>query len=479
MSDDNFTRRLGAWAGPWIERVLLFLLFAGPPALRRRDVMASLRGEVDIAVAIQIGVWVIAPLWIGLQLLKRHQSGPRTILTVPRLPVPTLLGCLLAVLLAASAYHSPSPNLTLFRAYQVFIGCLLGYFLVNKLDVIGATRFLRRGFALVGYAVFVIFAIEPDLVLLRERYFGIRGDTVAPVHIVGVLLSILVLVWPFPEGGVPARPGTGKPFHLPKAIRMRHLGFHTGLRGMLDNRMLLAFLALAMVALCRSRIALALFIVVLGVILLTIARRWSLWAQIGCVLLITLSTVGAAASADHVVGWVARNPRQLSNFSHRLPLWDHLVTTTLDQSPVMGLGYVSATRTLGPEVVPALANAHSSFFEVLVGGGLASFVVYITIWSILLYRATISTLTGEPVGVAIGMMTLVLFGFSTTTSYPILPSPPSFLFWVLVAMAGSPSIIDAGNKELLRHRTQIRRYRALSGAPKKTNTNCEYVREGT
>jgi O-antigen ligase len=57
-------------------------------------------------------------------------------------------------------------------------------------------------------------------------------------------------------------------------------------------------------------------------------------------------------------------------------LWRYLSNITLTQSPWLGLGYYSASRVYGPQYNPGLGNAHSMFFEVLLGGGVLSFALF-------------------------------------------------------------------------------------------------------
>ena len=449
MTNDGFAERLSRWTAPRAEWLLLFLVFSGPPTFRRRDPTASLRGELDLAVAFQIGVWVVAGLWIALNFLKRERTGQQMTLAFPRIPVSTLLGCLLSVLLAVSCLGSTYPPLTLFRAYQTLIGCLLGFLLVDKLGIVGSLRFFRRGLAFLGWLAFVVFAVAPDLVLLQEQYFGIRGDTVTPTHVAGVLLFVLVFAWPFPEGHS-GTPGKGRPCTISRTIWIRHRGLPARVLGLLDSRAALTLLVLALVVLSRSRLALALFIAVTGVVAVTAGRRWTLWGQLGFPVVVAITVLASIAAADFVVAWVVRNPAQLSNMSLRLPLWQYLLSKSMEESPVLGLGYVAAARVLGPQVAPPLANAHSSFLEILVGGGVISLGVYLALWALVLYRLGVAALSGERLGVALLMLSLVLLGFATTTSHPILPSPPSLVFWAMVAVASSPGILRrevAGSRE--------------------------------
>src|SRR5205823_2724554 len=91
-------------------------------------------------------------------------------------------------------------------------------------------------------------------------------------------------------------------------------------------------------------------------------------------LLLMLSAFGRIPSVSRY-----RSPETISTLSDRTGLWRHLTAVTLDQSPWFGLGYYSASRIYGPEYNPLLGTAHSMFFEVLSGGGLVSFALFLAL----------------------------------------------------------------------------------------------------
>src|SRR5436309_11961367 len=74
-----------------------------------------------------------------------------------------------------------------------------------------------------------------------------------------------------------------------------------------------------------------------------------------------------------------RNTETISTLGDRVRLWRYLTAVTLEQSPWFGLGYYSASRIHGPEYNPGLGTAHSMFFEVLSGGGVVSFALFLAL----------------------------------------------------------------------------------------------------
>src|SRR6202035_1798144 len=93
---------------------------------------------------------------------------------------------------------------------------------------------------------------------------------------------------------------------------------------------------------------------------------------------------GALALTVYACGWLPslsqyRRPEDIANLGDRLGLWRYLSNITLTQSPWLGLGYYSASRVYGPQYNLGLGNAHSMFFEILLGGGVLSFALFLAL----------------------------------------------------------------------------------------------------
>lgn len=402
------------------EAVLIFLVFSGPPTLRIRELGASLRGAVDLAAAVQVAVWLAAGLWVARFFLRRPAGAAGITLRLPRLPLAVLLGCCCGLWLAFSSLRSPAPAFTLFRALQFLLGCLVAYFFVRERGLEGSLRFLRGGLALLGYAIYLALALRPQLVLEKEGYFGIRGDAVAPAAVVGLLLFVLVASWPF------AAPAAGARGLAPRARRW--------LRAPLENRAVLLALSLSLVLLSRRRVGMLLLAVILVAAAILVGRLWPLKGQLALAAGLVGGILGAWIAWGVVASWVIRDPRQLANVSDRLPLWTHMVQRLWEEGPLTGLGFVARTRILGPQINPALGNAHSDFVEVLVGGGLPAFLCYVAVWLLVLGRATLGALRGGTGGAALFLMAIALFGYALMTSHGTMPTPAAFAFWMLVAL---------------------------------------------
>jgi len=78
-----------------------------------------------------------------------------------------------------------------------------------------------------------------------------------------------------------------------------------------------------------------------------------------------------------------RQPEDITNLGDRIGLWRYLTHVTMAQSPWLGLGYYSAARVYGPQYNPGLGTAHSMFFEILSGGGVLNFTLFIALCALL------------------------------------------------------------------------------------------------
>lgn len=409
-----------------VEAVLLFLLFAGPPALRERNPMASLEGRIDFSVAFRVIVWILAGAWVLWNLLGRDGRHGTLTLRLPVPPIAIVCGLGVAWFLAASSVRSPSPSLTLFGAYQFGVGVLAAWLMARKLGTTRVLEFLRTSLAILCYAIYIAALIRPDLVESPEALFGLRGDAVAPAAIVGLLLFVLVLVWPFP-----ARAEGLRSLTTPKGC-MRAI-----LELPLRNRLVLLVLSLSLLILARRRVGIAMLILVLALALVIQARKWSpsTLAVIG--LLLVAGLITSAYAYQESISWVLRNPRQMTNLSGRVPLWSALAEQTLTETPLLGLGYWAGTRVESLEVNPALGNAHSTYVEILSGGGVPAFLLYVAAWGVILAQAAVLTLRGSVAGIAMALLAVAVAGYATMTSHAAFAGPPFFLTWLLAALSAA------------------------------------------
>jgi O-antigen ligase len=128
-----------------------------------------------------------------------------------------------------------------------------------------------------------------------------------------------------------------------------------------------------------------------------------------------------------------RAAESIWTLSDRLGLWTYLVDAMWTKSPLFGLGYFSASRLYGPEYNEGLGTAHSVFVEVLSGGGLVSFAVFVLVWVALLFyavrllRSPLTSTSFTTLGLLLVTSSFVFIGSELEAD------PAGFTLWTLVA----------------------------------------------
>ena len=336
----------------FVATSLFLLIFSGPPKFRIRDPEASLHGDVDWVVVLHIFVWGLAGAWVLFQILKRERAK----LLLAQLRIPQKLGLAMILLLAVSAVISKAPALSAFKIYQIAVCLLFSQLFVQRFGYTSCLKHIFWGTALLCAAIAVCAFLAPDLVWIGSDFnpdpSRLKGDLIAPTGPVSGLAIILLLT------------GVRKIWRvLPLAL----LGL---------------FLGLLVFSLMRTA-----YLVILGFFALVLIKRPNTKS-----LRQLAYFAGALALTVYACGWLPslsqyRRPEDIANLGDRLGLWRYLSTITLTQSPWLGLGYYSASRVYGPQYNPGLGNAHSMFFEVLLGGGLLSFSLFMVLCTMLVVYA--------------------------------------------------------------------------------------------
>jgi O-antigen ligase len=332
-----------------LAATLLFLLmFSGPPRFRIREPEASLRGDIDSVVVLHIVVWGLAGAWVLFQIGK--PGNAKRLLT--RLSSTQKLGMAMIFLLAVSALISKAPPLSAFKIYQMAVCFLFTHLFVERFGSKSCLKKIFWGTSLLCGAIAVCAFLAPDLVWMGSDFnpdpSRLRGDLIAPTGSVAAFAIILLL--------------TG----VRKIWRVLPLG------------LLGLFLGLLVFSLMRTA-----YLVVFGFFVLVLIKRPNAKS------LNRLAYVaGALALTLYAYHWMPhlseyRDSETISSLSDRIGLWRYLSNVTLTQSPWLGLGYYSASRVYGPEYNPGLGTAHSMFFEILLGGGVLSFVLFTALCLIL------------------------------------------------------------------------------------------------
>jgi O-antigen ligase len=349
MFRPRFIRRRSSF----FATLLFFLIFSGPPRLRIRDPEASLRGEVDWVVILHVVVWALAGLWVLYQVWK-HLEAKRPI---SHFWLPQKLGLSMIFCLAVSAVISKAPVLSAFKIYQMAVSLLFIQFFVERVGPKDCLKKIFWGTALLCGAIAVCGFLAPDLVWIPSDFnpdpSRLKGDLIASTGPVSALAIILLL---------------------------------TGVRRVW-RPLVLALLSLFVGLLAFSLMRTAYLAIIAFFVLVLIKRPNAKSLK----QLVSLSS--AVALGLYAYHWLPsisqyRQPEDMANLGDRIGLWSYLSHITLKQSPWWGLGYYSSSRVYGPEYNPGLGSAHSMFFEILLGGGVLSFALFMTLCILLsLYAA--------------------------------------------------------------------------------------------
>jgi O-antigen ligase len=325
----------------FVATSLFLLMYSGPPKFRIRDPEASLHGDLDWVVVLHIFAWGLAGAGVLFEILKRDRAK----LLLARLRMPQKLGLAMILLLAVSAVISKAPALSAFKIYQMAVCMLFAQLFVQRFGYTSCLKHLFWGTSLMCAAIAACAFLAPDLVWIGSDFnpdpSRLKGDLIAPTGPVSALAIILLLT------------GVRKIWRvLPLAL----LGL---------------FLGLLVFSLMRTA-----YLVILAFFILVLIKRPN--AKSLRQLAYFAGALALAVSAYHWLPSLSqyRQPEDVANLGDRLGLWRYLSNITLTQSPWLGLGYYSASRVYGPQYNPGLGNAHSMFFEVLLGGGVLSFALF-------------------------------------------------------------------------------------------------------
>ncbi|MEL7667810.1 MAG: O-antigen ligase family protein [Actinomycetota bacterium] len=382
-----------------MESLLFLLAFWGPPRLRSRDVLASLGLQLDWAVGVNIAVWLMVGLWIFNEFNVYALVHRR----LPRLSAPVSAGLMLAAALLLSAVQSVSPGLTLYKASQVGLTVLFGYFWVLKFGAHDLVlRFVHSAFA-VAIWLLLLGVFFPSSVWAGSRLMGgaLGGaGSAASLLLVGVL-----------AGGTVVGPKT------------RRLALASGV-----------------VLLMLSQVRTGYVAVALGVMLAAaMGPRGSDSRKAFMVLGAVGPLVALTEAWRGVVAYLIRDTRSLSTLSDRLPLWQVLVQRVLIESPVIGLGFY-ASRSLALAYNPGIGTAHSAYVEVLVGAGLLGlcsmgYLIATTASALVsgaVRRSLSIHLQDATIAAALMVVCLVL---ALTSEEMVTGGPPSMIFLAMPAIA--------------------------------------------
>ncbi len=378
-----------------LESLLFLALMSGPPKFRGRDPTASLTGAIDLVALVQIAVWLCGGLWVFARLYPAlHRRG-----TIPVVNRVLVIGGLFIAALSLSIWRSPGVLLTGFMLGQIAVMLSFSLMFVTRF---GPSTYLRHMFACVFMLTLMMIAaafLAPELVLVQSRF---RGEQIAPTGPVAAMALV---------------------FCLSNVPRLRSALFWPAL----------AFFGVLLAA-SRTRTAYAAFLVFLAVGFIA-GKGLRVRKLVPLLAGLTLSLFLLDA-LTRTTDYVVRDTATVQTMSDRVPLWEHLTKTVMREEPLIGLGYYAASRVLAPQYNSSLGNAHSAFFEVLLGGGLVGAFGYLVLCVSLLWYAgrVLHVASGQPNAVAtVGLLSVVLIQ-GITSSEALNAGPIGFTFWSLTAL---------------------------------------------
>ncbi|HEV8191268.1 MAG TPA: O-antigen ligase family protein, partial [Ktedonobacterales bacterium] len=144
--------------------------------------------------------------------------------------------------------------------------------------------------------------------------------------------------------------------------------------------------------------------------------------------------------------FLMREPESVSTMSDRIPLWQYLTSIVMREAPLTGLGYFAASRVYAPQYNRALGNAHSVFFEVLLGGGILGAALYLVLCGSLVWFAVrlLSVASGRSSAVAATGLLSVALVSGVTAPDGLHAGPLGFAFWSTTALL--PGLLREANR---------------------------------
>jgi len=409
-----------AHAPNWFDSLLFLALMSGPPRFRDRDAFASLSGDIDLVVLIHVATWTCGGLWVLARLypalLRRN--------VVPSVNPAQALGALFITALSLSAWESPGILLTLFTLGQFVVMLGFTWVFTHRFGTSACLRHLFIGVSILALATVAAVFLAPELVIFDQEFVTgvtrIRGDLIADTGTLAMIGLVLCL------SNAPA----------------------------LQPRMFWGAFCLfgALLASSRSRSAYIAFVVYLGIGF--IHGKGLRVRQLVLPLAALAFSMLLLEALPSTVDYLVRERDSVETMSDRIPLWQHLTTVVMRESPIIGMGYYAASRVVATEYNPVLGNAHSAFFEVLVGGGMVGAALFLALcaWLARFALRLLRLASGQPSAVAAAGLLFATLMTGLTTPASLQPGPLGFAFWSLTALLpalvreAAPARIDGGKR---------------------------------
>lgn len=400
------------------ESVLFFALASGPPRLRARDPLASLSGQVDWAVLLNLGIWGSGLAWVVVRVLDRtwHTRSRKSLTAVG-----FLTGALI-VLLALSVVVSPARLLSGYRVAQILITVLFAREWITRFGVHRTLTHLKACLGILLVAIGAAALLAPDLVMVRGR---LRGDLIADSGSVAVLMLVLALAYdrsgaPGDREGLPSAGGLADR----DSVQKNPWSVHG----------VLILLAALLLVLSRGRTAMATLAVVTLLALIRNPRNRGI-NTLAYLAILGLFMAGILGLGVQLTDFVIRERSTVMTLNQRTLLWQYTINETVRRSPWTGAGFY-ANRATTLAFNPRFGTSHSAYVEILSGGGYPSLAAFLALLITLGKRATtLLVLWGRSPAVFTTVCLFVIpVVIGLTTEAAILNGPLAFTMWMSVTL---------------------------------------------
>lgn len=302
--------------------MLFVLIFSGPPKFRVREGGAGVTEGLDLALIVQIGVFVAVGFYLLLE-GRKIQLG-----------VPQKLAVALLFTFFVSAFHSEYPAYTVFRSYQATVLFWFSASFVERFGVREHARWILWAGIVTCLLVLLCIPLNPDAVLeYSETGFPrLRGIGVAST---GELASLLFVV----------------------AMAYRH-----------TLRWLSVVLSATLAFFSLSRAAWLSVALVMGMIALWRPKVWSL--RLSKIAIVGTALFAVLANASGFVENFREPPESMVDLTGRPVIWAFVADAVWTGSRWIGYGHSAASRVLTWDLDPGLGSAHSIFMDAFAGSGL-------------------------------------------------------------------------------------------------------------
>jgi O-antigen ligase len=390
----------------WFDSLLFLVLMSGPPKFRGRDPSASLTGTIDLVVLVHLAVWTCGGLWV---LARLYPTVVRRGM-LPAINSVQAVGALFIAALMLSMPESPGFLLTAFTLGQFAVMLSFLWIFTYRFGTSACLRHLFIGVSVLAVVTVAALVVSPELVagvtaidagivLGQTRVVGNSLTDVGSVAVIGLVLCL---------SSVPP---------LRASVFWGALSLFGGLLVASRTRSAeLAVLAFLVIGFMQGRglrvrqLIVPLFVLAFGVFVMD--------------------------AMTSTTAFLVKDPESARTMSDRIPLWQYLTNIVMREAPLTGLGYFAASRVYAPQYNPGLGNAHSVFFEVLMGGGILGAALYLVLCGSLVWSALrlLAVASGRPSTVAAtGLLAVVLLSGITQVE-GIHPGPLGFAFWSMTAL---------------------------------------------